>query len=87
MMRWIFRLIVMTGGGQTRESLSRIASTSAAVARLDPARTETHVALSDYPLAGLWFDRVKAQGFAPDMLQNSRALDQSDQGSMTAICC
>ena len=40
------------GGGQTRESLSRIASSSAAVARLDPARTETHVALCDYPLAG-----------------------------------
>ena len=29
------------GGGQTRESLSWIASPSAAVARLDPARTET----------------------------------------------
>ena len=29
------------GGGQTRESLSRVASASAAVARLDPARTET----------------------------------------------
>jgi len=40
------------GGGQTRESLSRIASASAAVSQLDPARTETHVALCDYPLAG-----------------------------------
>jgi hypothetical protein len=40
------------GGGQTRESLSRIASASAAVARLDPARTETNVALSDYRVAG-----------------------------------
>lgn len=40
------------GGGQTRESLSRIASPSAAVARLDSARTETHVALCDYPVAG-----------------------------------
>src|ERR1700720_1398035 len=40
------------GGGQTRESLSRVASASAAVARLGPARTETHVALCDYPLVG-----------------------------------
>ena len=40
------------GGGQTRESLSWIASPSAAVARLDPARTETHVALCDYLLVG-----------------------------------
>jgi len=29
------------GGGQTRESLSRVASASAAVTGLDPARTET----------------------------------------------
>jgi hypothetical protein len=35
------------GGGQTRESLSRIASPSATVARLDSARV---------------FDRVKAEG-------------------------
>jgi hypothetical protein len=40
------------GGGQTRESLSRIASPSAAVARLDPAWTVTHVALCDYRIAG-----------------------------------
>jgi hypothetical protein len=33
------------------------------------------------------FDRVKAEGFAPDVPINSRALDQAEQGSMTAICC
>ena len=31
------------GGGQTRESLSRVASASAAVARLDPARSAHQV--------------------------------------------
>jgi hypothetical protein len=61
------------GGGQTRESLSRIASPSAAVARLDPARTETHVALCDYPVAGC-VRPVKVEGFAPDVPINSRAL-------------
>ena len=56
------------GGGQTRESLSRIASPSpsAAVARLDPARTETHVALCDI-LSLAVFECVKAEGFVPDM--------------------
>jgi hypothetical protein len=45
------------GGGQTRESLSRVASASAAVTGVDPARTETHVALCDYPLAGCVWPR------------------------------
>ena len=47
-------------GGETGESLSRIASPSAALAALDPARTETHVALCDYPPAG-GVRRVKAE--------------------------
>jgi hypothetical protein len=55
------------GGGQTRESLSRVASPSAAVAALDPARTETHVALCDYRLAAV-FDRVKAEGLGDSHL-------------------
>jgi hypothetical protein len=106
------------GGGQTRESLSRVASPSAAVAGLDAAPTETHVALCDYRLAGCVRPR-QSQGHArrsearkrqelpwereepsdhmatcpsvdvsrPTCLQNSRALDQFDQGSTTAICC
>jgi hypothetical protein len=54
------------GGGQTRESLSRIASASAAAARLDPGRPKrTSRFVIIVSLAG--FDRVKAEGFAPDM--------------------
>ena len=40
------------GRGQTRESLSRVASASAAVAGLDPARDRNGLALCDYPLSG-----------------------------------
>ena len=54
-------------GGQTRESLSRITSTSAAAATLLAC-----------PGVLAW---------RPNCLQNSRALKQSDQGSMVAIYC
>jgi hypothetical protein len=54
------------GGGQTRESLSRIASASAAVTGLDPARTET-VSRFVIILSLAVFGRVKAEGFAPDV--------------------
>jgi hypothetical protein len=33
------------------------------------------------------FDRIKAEGFAPDVPTKFARVDQSDQGSMTAICC
>jgi len=54
------------GGGQTRESLSRVASASAAVTGLDPARTET-VSRFVIILSLAVFGRVKAEGFAPDV--------------------
>ena len=54
------------GGGQTRESLSRNASPSAAVAGLDPARTET-VSRFVIILSLAVFGRVKAKGFPPDV--------------------
>jgi hypothetical protein len=44
------------GGGQTRESLSRIASTSAAVAGLDPARFVHQVGACGKPFG---FDTVE----------------------------
>src|SRR6476646_7484588 len=52
------------GGGQTRESLSRVASASAA--GLDQARTET-VSRFVIILSLAAFGRVKAEGFAPDV--------------------
>jgi hypothetical protein len=54
------------GGGQTCESLSRVASPSAAVTGLDPAWTET-VSRFVIILSLAVFGRVKAEGFAPDV--------------------